>query len=51
MRGSFNKELGILVLAAYIVFKDLSKDVNFLAYIVIILAVCRMFMKYRHLNH
>lgn len=34
----FNREIGIIVLTAYVRFKDLNEDINLLAYIVMGLA-------------
>ena len=47
---SFNREIGIIVLMGYVGFKDLNDDINLLAYIVMMLAACHMFIKYRHRN-
>lgn len=46
----FNKEIGVFVLAAYVRFKDISEEINLLAYIVMVLAVCYMFIKYKYHN-
>ncbi|WP_177565072.1 hypothetical protein [Phascolarctobacterium sp.] len=46
----FNREIGIIVLTAYVRFKDLNEDINLLAYIVMGLAVCHMYIKYKRLN-
>lgn len=47
---SFNREIGIIVLMGYVVFKDLSEDINLLAYIVMGLAACHIFIKYKRRN-
>ena len=50
MITSFNIEIGIVVLMGYVAFKDLNEDINLLAYIVMGLAVCHMFIKYKRRN-
>lgn len=50
MITSFNREIGIVVLMGYVAFKDLNEDINLLAYIVMGLAVCHMFIKYKRRN-
>lgn len=42
------KKLGVLILAAYIAFKDLNGEINLLAYIIIGLVLCNMFVEYKY---
>ena len=40
----------MIAFEGYVAFKDLNEDINLLAYIVMGLAVCHMFIKYKRRN-